>query len=280
MAFSCYEYSSRNQFVAGLRKDWLICLKKSYGQQKSIIKLKGTIGDITFYKSKDGYLAREKGGIDASRIANDPAFVRTRENGSEFGRAGQAGKVLRNVLRLLLMSSSDSRVTSRLTQQMVKVVQPDAISVRGLRNVLDGELELLQGFEFNINGKLGSTLFIPFTAVINRGSGVISVEIPAYIPANAIAAPSGTTHFKLNMAGSEIDFENGAFQTENDSTAQIAFDGATIPAQTLTANLVANSTKPLFAVLGIEFYQEVNGQMYPLKNGAYNALSLVQISGV
>ena len=32
-------------------------------KQKGIIKLKGTIGDITFYKTQDGYLAREKGGI-------------------------------------------------------------------------------------------------------------------------------------------------------------------------------------------------------------------------
>ena len=63
-------------------------------RQRSIIKVDGTIGGITFYKSKDGYLAREKGGIPAERIANDPAFQRTRENGAEFGRAGKAGKVL------------------------------------------------------------------------------------------------------------------------------------------------------------------------------------------
>ena len=43
-------------------------------RQKSIIKLKGTIGHITFYKTQDAHLAREKGGIDANRIANDPAF--------------------------------------------------------------------------------------------------------------------------------------------------------------------------------------------------------------
>jgi len=63
-------------------------------RQKGIIKLKGTIGDITFYKTQDGHLAREKGGIDANRIKNDPAFQRTLENGSEFGRAGKAGKIL------------------------------------------------------------------------------------------------------------------------------------------------------------------------------------------
>ena len=57
-------------------------------KQKGIIKLDGTSGDIAFYKSQDGYLARENGGVSADRIANDPNFQRTRENSEEFGRAG------------------------------------------------------------------------------------------------------------------------------------------------------------------------------------------------
>lgn len=32
-------------------------------RQKGIIKLNGAIGDITFNESKDGYLARKKGGM-------------------------------------------------------------------------------------------------------------------------------------------------------------------------------------------------------------------------
>ena len=31
--------------------------------------------------------------------------------------------------------------------------------------------------------------------------------------------------------------------------------------------------------VGVEFYQEINGQMYPLKNGAYNPLSLAKVDG-
>ena len=60
-------------------------------EQKGIIKIKGTVGDLTFYKSQDGFLVREKGGVEKERIANDPAFVRTRENGKEFGASGNAG---------------------------------------------------------------------------------------------------------------------------------------------------------------------------------------------
>ena len=170
-------------------------------RQKGIIKLKGTIGDITFYKTQDGHLAREKGGIDASRIASDPAFQRTRENGSEFGRAGKAGKLLRTALRPLLINSADGRMVSRLTQAMVKVIQADLVSDRGLRNVIDGEAELLFGFEFNIRGKLGTSLYAPFVAAIDRVSGEITVDIASFIPANMIAAPSGTTHFKIISGG-------------------------------------------------------------------------------
>ncbi|WP_317127504.1 hypothetical protein [Chryseobacterium salivictor] len=47
----------------------------------------------------------------------------------------------------------------------------------------------------------------------------------------------------------------------------------------LNNNLPENSVNPLFLVFGINFYQEVNGTFYELKNGAYNALQIVNVSG-
>ncbi|WP_291131586.1 hypothetical protein [Flavobacterium sp. UBA7682] len=251
-------------------------------RQKGIIKLKGTIGGITFYKtSQDGHLAREKGGIEKSRIENDPAFQRTRENGSEFGRAGKSGKLLRTALRALLLNSADGRMVSRLTKEMIKVIQADLVSERGLRNVIDGEAELLLGFEFNIRGKLGTSLYAPYTSAIDRVSGEITVDIPPFVPVNMIAAPSGTTHYKIISAGAEIDFEAETFIEQHSETAILPWDAVATVAIAQTNQVTAASTKPLFLALGIEFYQEVNGQMYPLKNGAFNPLSLVKVdSGV
>lgn len=248
-------------------------------RQKGIIKLKGTIGDITFYKTQDGHLAREKGGIDASRIASDPAFQRTRENGSEFGRAGKAGKILRTAFRPLLLNSADSRMVSRLTQAMVKVIQADTTSVRGLRNVIDGEAELLFGFEFNIRGKLGTSLFAPFVASIDRVAGEIKVDIASFIPSNMLAAPSGTTHFKIISGGAEVDFEAETYVVSNSETAILPWDGTPTAVINQVNAVTANSTKPLFLALGVEFYQEINGQMYPLKNGSFNPLSLAKVDG-
>lgn len=249
-------------------------------RQKGIIKLDGTIGGITFYKSQDGYLAREKGGVPADRIANDPAFQRTRENGAEFGRAGKAGKILRTAIRAMLQNASDSKMVSRLTTEMVKVIQADVTNTRGQRNVIDGEAELLEGFEFNINGKLGTTIYAPYTATIDRVTGALSVSIPTFIPLNMIAAPGGATHFKIVSAGAEIDFESETFVMDSSASAVLPWDTTATAVLNLTNNVTANSTDPLFLALGIEFYQEVNGSQYPLKNGAYNALALVKVSGL
>ena len=249
-------------------------------KQKGILKLEGTIGDITFYRSQDGYLAREKGGVSGDRIASDPKFQRTRENGSEFGSAGKAGKVLRDSLRVLLQNSSDNRMVSRLTQQMVKVLQADTVSVRGKRNVIDGEAELLEGFDFNLNGKLNNTLYAPYTSTITRASGLLNVSVPSFIPSNMIAAPDGTTHFKIVSSGLEIDFENGVYITDTQTTGFMNWDEVATSIIDLDNQVTANSTHPLFLVLGVEFYQEVNAVKYPLKNGAYNALTIVKVSGM
>ena len=249
-------------------------------KQTGIIKLKGTLGGITFYKtSLDGDLAREKGGVSGDRIATEDNFQRTRENGEEFGRAGKAGKILRTSFRAMLQNSADSRMVSRLTQKMVEVVQADATNPRGKRNVIDGEAELLEGFEFNINGKLGTTLYAPYTATIDRVAGTLIANIPAFVPINMLAAPGGTTHFKVVSAGAEIDFENETFVMDSQATAILPWDVTATAVLNLSNAVTANSTHPLFLALGLEFYQEVNGQMYPLKNGAYNPLALVKVNG-
>ncbi|MEX0995815.1 MAG: hypothetical protein WD554_01550 [Flavobacteriaceae bacterium] len=246
-------------------------------RQTGIIRLKGTIGGVTFYKTTDGHLAREKGGVDKNRIANDPAFQRTRENGAEFGRAGAGGKLVRKAIRLLLQNAKDKRVTSRLTQSLMRVIKTDATNERGLRTIPDGDMALINGFEFNINGKFGTVMFAPYTPTLDRVAGTLDVEIPVFTPNASIDAPAGTTHFKIVSGLAEVDFENEEFVFDSQETAILPWDAQATALINLVSTVTANSTLPLLQVLGVSFYQEVNGDMYPLKNGAYNSLSLIGV---
>jgi len=247
--------------------------------QESVIKLKGALGDLSFYKTADGYLARRKGGVSADRIKNDPAFERTRENLAEFGRAGKAAKLLRTALRTQIVQAADKRMTSRLTQALMKVIQADATNLRGQRNVIDGEAELLNGFEFNENGKLRQSVLAGFTMSINRATGTLAVTIPAFIAGQMIMYPAGATHCKLETVAAEIDFEAGTYVVAAAESDAIVLGNQLQNELVLSQVVTAASTHPLFLGLGIKFYQQVNAQLYALKNGAHNGLAFVQVDG-
>lgn len=246
-------------------------------RQKSIIALEGTLGNITFFKSQDGYMAREKGGVTAEKIANDPAFERTRENNAEFSRAGKASKLLRTAFRPIIQNASDSRMISRLMAQMFAVIKADTTNTRGQRNVIDGEALLLQGFEFNNQGKLTTTIFAPYTVTLDRVTGNLAINIPSFVPNQMIAAPDGTTHFKFTLGAAEIDFETETFNVISSESAFIPWNNQLTTAVALTAQLPAASTHPMFALLNIEFVQQVNNLNYSLKNGAFNACSIIKV---
>ena len=137
----------------------------------------------------------------------------------------------------------------------------------------------LHNIDFNINGKLSSTFYASYIANINRVTGEVTLSINTLIPANMIVAPTGTTHIKLFFAGAEIDFENETFSVNTTDLQELPYGNNTTSMSTL-CQLPANSTHPLFAVLGVGFYQEVNGVKYPLKNGFFNCLNLVKVSGL
>jgi hypothetical protein len=247
-------------------------------RQKGIIKIHGTLDDLTFYKSQDGHLVKTKTSLDGTRIKTDPAFIRTVENNSEFASAAKAGKLLRKGLRSFILGSADSRVTSRLTALMMKIKKLDATSIRGLRSVgtaiaLPNAMNLLQGFNFNKRSLLGEVLFAPYTIISATGE----IDIAAFFAANNIKMPVGATHLSFTSCWAKVDFVNNIYNVQTSPATNIA---ATAPAAavSLIPTAVATGTGTNLYLLKVQFFQMVNTVQYSLKNGAYNAVAIVQVS--
>ncbi len=249
-------------------------------RQKGIIKLEGRIGDLSFYKSGGEYMARSKGGVDGDRIKKDPAFVRTRENGAEFGSAGKAGKVLRNALKVPISKSADKQVASRLASELLKVIQSDATNLRGERTVTGGDLSLLQGFEFNNAVGLETVVGLQYNVTFDRVGGIGSVGLNGFVPTVEIADVEGATHFRFVLATAGVNFDDGTYEVNMDQSSDIPYISESQAAVLLEADISANYAHPVFVVFGVEYYQSVNGQMYPLNNKASNPLALVLVDVV
>jgi hypothetical protein len=246
-------------------------------KQKGVIKLIGTIDDFTFVRTRDGFIAKQRTSLTASRLATDPAFIRTRENGAEFARACKASKLLRNAFRTQMLNARDRSAGTRLTHEMMRVVKSDAVNARGLRNVQDGEKSILLNFDFNADAQLGTTLNTLYTTSINRVSGEVTAQIPPFVPVNEMAAPIGATHYRITAAAAAVDFMASTFERATAASGIKPIDEVATAPLNLACNLTANATAPIFLVLGIEFFQEVNHANYSLKSGIFNALSIVAV---
>lgn len=247
-------------------------------RQSGIIKIDGTIGGMTFYQTKDGHLVKEKSSISPERIANDPAFVRTRENGAEFANSASCGKHLRTVLRSMMLSAADGRVTSRLTRVMTSIKNMDATSVRGARNVgvgiaVTGAAAKLKGFNFNVNALIGTVLFKPYTVTTSSGN----IAINNLVPVNDIAYPDGATHVSLSCGFAIVDFATGTSAIEFSPKTNLAIDG-TSTSVSLTPAATPSGTGTKIFLLKIEFFQAINSVQYPLNSGQYNALAIVEVA--
>ena len=246
-------------------------------QQRSTVQIQGTIGNLTFFKSQDGYMVKAKSGVSKEKILSDPKFSRTRENMAEFGNAGKAGKTLRAPFSNLLQSSADVRMVSRLMAKCMEVLKTDVAGKRGKRAVANGNMTLFSDFEFNNKGILSTTLLAPYTVGFTRTTGNVQFDLPVFMPQQSIAAPQGATHYQVQLAAAPIDFnakKNKALQT---ASAVLAWDNNPTTALNLTLSLPANATAPVFILLQIRFTEQLNADYYPLQNGAYNACAIIEV---
>lgn len=244
-------------------------------KQTSIITLKGRVGRLSFYKTKDGYLAREKGGVEKSRIMNDPRFARTRENMQEFTDNAISSKLVKDALRPVISKVSDPRLGLRLNQQMMKVLKSDELSVRGERKVKNGNWDLLGGMELNIRASLSRTLLFDIRTLDSPASW--EVQIPALLPSDEIAYPTGAEGFRIIATGVGLDFDAGTRSTVTATTPILPVSAPTEATVLSIEKSQLSGTHFLF-VLSVEFYLTVNSTDYHMNNGDHNAGKIMTVS--
>lgn len=247
-------------------------------KQKSFLKFEGKIEDLSFYKGADGtYYVRSKGGVSKERIKNDPTFLRTRENGAEFGSVAQAGKMFRRAIQNLISNVKDRTKTARMMQVLSEVKNQDTTSDRGLRNVHTGiqnpdGKKAFRLFDFNKNAPLDQVLKVSLTLDTTTGK----VEIPEFVPNLNLSVPQGATDVGFQAARLRFDFETGASELEVSNREMFVIDDTAASVSLSWANTATGPGLDYY-FLKVSFYQETNSKLYPLHNGAHNALQLIEI---
>jgi hypothetical protein len=242
-----------------------------------ILKIEGTLENLTFYKRDGKNFVRRKGGVSKNRIENDPNYVRTRENNREFSISAGAGKALRLALGGLVFKAKDNKLSSRMLKNMFEIKEFDTVSARGSRQISiglsseEGKLALA-GFDFNNNAPLSNVLFANYDLEISNGK----VSIFNLIPKQQIKYPQGATRVSFQCGVLGIDFDTEESDLVLSSIESLPLDLTSTSLSFSPDRLPVTSGVTLFLLM-ISFYQEVNGVPYSLKNEAYNVLHIMDV---
>ena len=61
-------------------------------KNSSLIKISGTLGDLTFYRMDGKDIVRRKTSLNKKRVKSDPAFKNSRKSSAVFGAASSLAK--------------------------------------------------------------------------------------------------------------------------------------------------------------------------------------------
>lgn len=239
------------------------------------IKFKGRLGDLTFYKQGDSYLAKRKGGVSSKRMATDPALERSRENSTEFGRASAVAKQIRLAMREVLPLFQEGTMQTRLNKRILQLIKGDGINDRGKRQLIPENLPLLIGFSFNGGSAWKDVYYAPVQRSFDRSSGKVLVVLPQHWASAVLSLPKKATGVRFTVAAITVDTENDAYYSCHEHSPILPVSGP-IPEQRFELD-TGRMELPVILTAGIAFFKEVGGYQVPLEEPMSNALDVLDV---
>lgn len=242
----------------------------------SLFKFRGSIDDLTFRQTQDGFIAGMKPGPTRERVLSHENFRLTRRNADEFQQAIRDARLLRHGLGTALNGRTGSSMNGRVNGVFYKAARRDGISDLGSRRAFQGDMGLLTGFDFNKRLPLAYALPVLFTHSLAAEAGTCKVEVPCFIARKRKDFPAEATHFRLVSGMVVIDFLHGKYREDIQR-------GKLLPLRKKTPGVIGFEHKVERAngqvavqVLGMEFYRLADEYPVLVKGSALQVLEVVK----
>lgn len=183
----------------------------------SKFKLRGTLGGITFYKSSDQELAREKGtpGITKKQFAENSIFDTIRLHNKEFGLCARKSRIFRLLAKPFYDRAKEVSFAGRVNQLLFEVLEEDILHPRGQRTLEQGleqqdGVNLLLHFEGNKLRPLQRILKHP--VVFDWEQNSISLS-ELHVDRDIIWPDPDANQAHIQIAIADWDYQNDTFDS-------------------------------------------------------------------
>jgi hypothetical protein len=193
---------------------------------------------------------------------------------ADFSRASKCSKLIRDAFHKLLFNLMEPGSAARLFAGVYDVMRSDGLHAVGSRKITSGQMELLEGFEFNKRKQLTRIFNGEFTVSIDRRKGVCKLEVLPFDPVRDLRWKGRVTHFKIMAAAAVLDLRSMKYLTSADETCFLDIQGLT--GAGLCLSLPPRTRRPIVVVMGIEFYQLVGSRFFLRQQDGAKSLTIVK----
>lgn len=243
---------------------------------QSPFEIRGSVGNMTYFKNEYGQQIKEKGGPTEWQVKNLERFTNTRHNAAEWKSATAASRLVRHAMGIsLLHSVNNIRLSGRMNGRLLAAIHGDLVNDYGERRVSAGNLSALSGFEFNHKLSLEDALPLNMENCFSIEAGKLAVDIPAFRIRKKKSLPADATHYRLVSCILTIDFDKRTYHQENCVSAL-----HTVGRQAGAAFSIEQVVQPVneqgcYWLMGVEFYRLENEHPVLVRGGALRVMEWI-----
>ena len=171
--------------------------------QKGIMPFSGKVGELVGFSRNGEMFSR---GVPGAYDLTEES----KKSGKEFGRGSSASAQVRKAFDPLILTRFKTDLHNRLSERFREVIRSGPLSEKGYREVADGDVSLLKGFELSSYSRFHK--LVSFSPVVSVSGTSVSVTIPHFDWKHGLNGPGNATQAVFGLACGFFDFENGISQ--------------------------------------------------------------------
>jgi hypothetical protein len=246
-------------------------------KQLGPIKFRGALDDVCGRLTEDGPILQRKPGPTRKQVLKHKSFINTRRNAREFGGAVAASTLLRRVLGHTVKAVKHSKLVSYMNKQLHEVVMSDTESDWGDRCVNKGDLQLLEGFDYNQDLGLDVALPVKLTHSVDTTTGQVQLSVPGCLVRHKNVFPKEATHFRIVSCAGAVNFgkKRCSFHIAESELLPLRKKMAALQ---LEHQLAGKPGEVMLHTAGIIFFEVVDGKARMLRGGVLRVMEVARVA--
>jgi hypothetical protein len=215
--------------------------------QNGIIKINGQLGDLVFYKRGSKDVVRQK-------AAQKQQTEASKKSSRDFGTASRNAAYIRKAFAPLVKLYAYGDLLNRLNKRFIEIFKTIPAEQAGNKKLIDGDITLLKGFEFN-SSKALEQLWLRETVLCIEANGLVKLILPECELKTLLKPHPKATEARLQLMGFHFELDaTGGYEIIEVNDLVIPLSNSHFPKTALALNLNHQGDKALIFAMGISFF--------------------------